>query len=86
MENERLMTMAQRARKSRDLMLKSEYESILMQYPGSTNAQVLEEMVRRGSGGLHSSAGIRRILVKVGVITPKVRGSRTARAAEGGAE
>ncbi len=66
-----MMTYAQRARKLRDLQLKREFEDILLQYPGSTNAQVLEEMVRRGSGGLHSSAGIRRALVSIGALTPK---------------
>lgn len=86
MEKERLMTEAQRARKRRYERLRTQYEDILREHPGSTNAQVLEEMARRGCGGMHSSAGIRRALVSIGAIAVKARRPRTAQAAEGGAQ
>lgn len=85
MEKERLMTDAQKARMRRYERLRTQYEDIHREHPGSTNAQVLEEMARRGCGGMHSSGGIRRALVSIGAIAVKVRKPRTAQAAEGGA-
>ncbi len=45
------MTDAQKARMRRYERLRTQYEDIHREHPGSTNAQVLEEMARRGCGG-----------------------------------